>query len=83
MWQATAEVPGQYSNVHPGIPDFNLRGRFRTDADGRFEVRTVVPAPYEIRKAGPTGELFDLIGRSAWRPSHVHFRVSHPKHRTL
>jgi len=21
MWQATAEVPGQYSNVHPGIPD--------------------------------------------------------------
>ena len=82
MWQATAEVPGQYSNVHPGIPDFNLRGRFRTDADGRFEVRTVVPAPYEIRKAGPTGELFDLIGCSAWRPSHVHFRVSHPKHRT-
>jgi catechol 1,2-dioxygenase len=83
MWQATAQVPGQYSNVHPGIPDFNLRGRFRTDADGRFEVRTVVPAPYTIRKTGPTGELFHLIGRSAWRPSHVHFKVSHPEHQTL
>jgi catechol 1,2-dioxygenase len=83
MWQATATVPGQYSNVHPGIPDFNLRGRLRTDAQGCFEVRTVVPAPYEIPKTGPTGELFDLIGRSAWRPSHVHFKVSHPGYRTL
>lgn len=83
MWQATATVPGQYSNVHPGIPDFNLRGRLRTDAQGCFEVQTVVPAPYEIRKTGPTGELFDLIGRSAWRPSHVHFKVSHPGYQTL
>ena len=83
MWQATATVPGQYSNVHPGIPDFNLRGRLRTDTQGCFEVRTVVPAPYEIRKTGPTGELFELMGRSAWRPSHVHFKVSHPGYRTL
>ena len=83
IWQATATVPGQYSNVHPGLPEFNLRGRLRTDPDGCFEVQTVVPAPYEIRKTGPTGELFELMGRSAWRPAHIHFKVSHPSYQTL
>ena len=83
MWQATAETPGRYSNVHPGIPDFNLRGRFHTDAGGAFEVETVVPAPYEIPKSGPTGELFELIGRSAWRPAHLHFKVKLPGYRPL
>jgi catechol 1,2-dioxygenase len=83
MWQATGEIPGQYSNIHPGLPDYNLRGRFRTDAKGRFEVQTVIPAQYEIRKSGPTGELFELIGRSAWRPAHLHFKVSQPGYRTL
>ena len=83
VWQATATVPGQYSNVHPNIPDYNLRGRLRTDARGMFEVQTVIPAPYEIRKSGPTGELFGLMGRSAWRPSHVHFKVSRAGYKTL
>lgn len=83
MWQATGDIPGQSSNVHPGIPEYNLRGRLRTDDRGRFEVETVVPAQYEIRKSGPTGELFELIGRSAWRPAHLHFKVSHPGYRTL
>lgn len=83
MWQATGDIPGQYSNVHPGIPDYNLRGRLRTDDRGTFEVETVVPAQYEIRKSGPTGELFALIGKSAWRPAHLHFKVSQPGYRTL
>jgi catechol 1,2-dioxygenase len=83
MWQATGDIPGQYSNVHPGIPDYNLRGRFRSDDQGTFEVETVVPAQYEIRKNGPTGELFELTGRSAWRPAHLHFKVSQPGYRTL
>ncbi|GAC1596126.1 MAG: catechol 1,2-dioxygenase [Acidimicrobiales bacterium] len=83
MWQATGDLPGKYSNVHPGLPDFNLRGRFVTDDQGQFSVETVVPAQYEIRKNGPTGELFELLGRSAWRPAHLHFKVSHPDHRTL
>lgn len=83
MWQATADLPGKYSNVHPGLPDYNLRGRFATDDQGNFSVETVVPAQYEIRKNGPTGELFKLLGRSAWRPAHLHFKVSHPDYRSL
>ncbi|MBV8296583.1 MAG: catechol 1,2-dioxygenase [Acidimicrobiia bacterium] len=83
MWQATGETPGKYSNVHPGIPCWNLRGRFYSDAQGRYEVATVLPAPYEIRKGGPTEELLTSIGRHTWRPSHVHLKVRHPGHRTL
>jgi catechol 1,2-dioxygenase len=83
MWQATGDLPGRYSNVHPGIPDYNLRGRFHTDEQGKFQVQTVVPSPYEIRKGGPTEELLTLVGRHTWRPSHLHFKVRHPGYRTL
>ncbi len=51
VWQANGA--GEYSHFHPGVPDFNLRGRFTTDSEGRFEVRTVVPSAYEIPKNGP------------------------------
>ena len=40
VWQATAD--GRYSQFSEGLPPHNLRGRFVTDADGRFEVRTIV-----------------------------------------
>lgn len=83
MWQATGDLPGKYSNVHPGLPDYNLRGRFPGDAEGRFQVETIVPAPYEIRKGGPTEELLTLVGRHTWRPAHLHFKVRHPGYRTL
>ncbi|MEA3082287.1 MAG: catechol 1,2-dioxygenase [Sphingomonadales bacterium] len=83
MWQATGETPGRYSNVHPGLPDFNLRGRFHSKEHGGFEVETVVPAPYQIHSEGPTGELFERIGRSTWRPAHLHFTVRHPGYQTL
>lgn len=81
MWQADAA--GRYSNIHPGIPDFNLRGRFRTDAEGRFEVRTIVPPPYEIPKDGPTGRLLEALGRHCFRPAHLHVRVTSPGHTGL
>jgi Protocatechuate 3,4-dioxygenase beta subunit len=83
MWQAGGELPGKYSNVHPDIPEWNLRGRFHTDAQGAFEVETVVPAPYEIRKGGPTEDLLSVVGKHTWRPSHLHFKVRHPGFRTL
>lgn len=81
MWQADAE--GCYSNYHPGIPTYNLRGRFQSDDQGRFEVRTIVPAPYEIPKSGPTGKLLLAIGQHAFRPAHLHFKVSHEGYQPL
>jgi catechol 1,2-dioxygenase len=81
MWQADAE--GKYSHFYEGLPEHNLRGRFTTDEEGRFEVRTVVPAPYEIPKAGPTGRVLAALGRHCFRPAHLHFKLSHPGHELL
>ncbi|KAB0508993.1 catechol 1,2-dioxygenase [Pseudomonas moorei] len=78
LWHADAE--GLYSNIHPGIPDFNLRGRFNTDSDGKFEVKTILPPPYEIPKSGPTGYVLSQLGRHFFRPAHLHMKLRHPNH---
>ena len=81
LWHADAD--GLYSKIHPGIPDWNLRGRFRTDADGYYEVKTILPPPYEIPKDGPTGKVLSAIGRHFFRPAHLHVKVRHPKYGEL
>ena len=76
IWQADAL--GFYSNIHPGIPDWNLRGRLVTDKHGFFEVRSIVPPPYEIPKDGPTGRVLKAMGRHFFRPAHLHVKVQSP-----
>lgn len=75
LWQADAE--GLYSAFNLPEPRFNLRGRLQTDDKGHFEVRTTVPAPYEIPKFGPTGALLNALGRHAFRPAHLHLKLTH------
>jgi len=76
VWHADAA--GLYSSIHPGIPDWNLRGRLRTADDGSFEVTTIVPPPYEIPKDGPTGIVLGALGRHFFRPAHLHLKLRHP-----
>ena len=73
LWQADAV--GNYDIQDPGAPAFNLRGRL-TARDGIFELRTVVPGAYEIPKNGAVGRLLKLLGRHAFRPRHIHFKIS-------
>ncbi|AKU91502.1 dioxygenase [Vulgatibacter incomptus] len=80
-WQASTE--GLYENQDPNQPDFNLRGRFRTDEDGTFELTALLPVPYPIPTDGPVGELLRTAGRSAHRPAHIHVIVMAPGHRTF
>lgn len=81
VWQSDAR--GAYSHFNVREPKYNLRGKLAADAAGRFEFRTVVPSPYEIPKQGPTGTLLKRIGRHAFRPAHVHVRLSAPGFETL
>jgi catechol 1,2-dioxygenase len=76
VWHADATVPGTYSNIHPGQPDFNLRGKLQSDEQGRFELTTIRPAPYRIPDQGPTGRLLNALGRHTWRPAHIHVKIS-------
>jgi len=75
LWQADAD--GLYSNIHPGLPAWNLRGRLYADAEGSYEVQTILPPPYEIPKAGPTGRVLSALGRHFFRPAHLHVKVRH------
>ena len=61
----------------------NLRGIFRSDADGYYELRTVRPVPYPIPDNGPAGKLLKDNGRNWWRPGHTHLWVSAPGFKDL
>jgi catechol 1,2-dioxygenase len=81
VWQASPV--GLYENQDPDQPEHNLRGRFETDAQGRFHFRTVKPAGYPVPTDGPCGELLRAQDRHPWRPAHIHFMISREGHRTL
>ncbi|NKQ51352.1 catechol 1,2-dioxygenase [Amycolatopsis sp. K13G38] len=81
LWHADAE--GYYSQFAPGIPEWNLRASFTTDEQGRFEIHTVKPAPYQIPTDGACGKLIAAAGWHAWRPAHLHVKVSAPGHELL
>ncbi len=81
VWQCDAA--GAYANFNPGPKDGNLRGRLRTDADGNYELHTVVPSAYTIPHSGPTGRLLEALGRHPWRPAHIHLIASADGHKPL
>jgi len=81
VWHADAD--GFYSQYAPNIPEWNLRGTFTADDDGAFEIRTVQPAPYQIPTDGACGKLIAAAGWHAWRPAHIHVKVSAPGHELL
>jgi protocatechuate 3,4-dioxygenase beta subunit len=73
VWQASAE--GFY-DVQMPTDEINLRGKFRTDAEGRYAFRTIKPAYYPIPLDGPVGQMLQATGRHPYRPAHIHFIVS-------
>jgi catechol 1,2-dioxygenase len=81
VWQSSPV--GLYENQDPEQDEMNLRGRFRTDAEGRYGFRSVRPAGYPVPTGGPVGQLLRAQRRHPYRPAHVHFIVSAPGHRTL
>ncbi|HKR41023.1 MAG TPA: intradiol ring-cleavage dioxygenase [Paraburkholderia sp.] len=81
VWQ-TADN-GMYSGQDTEQPHGNLRGRYRTDSEGRYAIRTIVPVCYPIPTDGPVGRMLNATGRHPWRPAHLHFMITAPGHSTL
>jgi hydroxyquinol 1,2-dioxygenase len=74
VWQANDE--GFYDVQQKGLqPDFNLRGVFRTGADGVYHFRAVKPKFYPIPDDGPVGKLLAALGRHPYRPAHLHYII--------
>ncbi|WP_285320819.1 catechol 1,2-dioxygenase [Pseudarthrobacter sp. lyk4-40-TYG-27] len=76
IWHA--DDAGYYSQFAPGIPEWNLRGTVVADADGNYQINTLQPAPYQIPTDGACGQLITAAGWHAWRPAHLHLKVSAP-----
>jgi hydroxyquinol 1,2-dioxygenase len=74
VWQADSS--GRYDSQYADSDELHLRGRFRTDGDGRYVVRTVRPVHYAIPDDGPVGRMLRATNRHPWRPAHVHVVVS-------
>lgn len=82
VWQTNDD--GFYDVQQKGLqPDFNLRGVFRTDAEGRYWFRAVKPRYYPIPDDGPVGQLLGKLGRHPYRPAHLHFIISAEGYATL
>jgi protocatechuate 3,4-dioxygenase beta subunit len=74
VWQTNDD--GFYDVQQKGIqPDYNLRGLFTSEADGRYWFRTVKPRYYPIPYDGPVGQLLQAVDRHPNRAAHLHFIV--------
>jgi len=81
VWEANDH--GLYEQQDPNQPEMNLRGRFRTDAEGRYKIIAIKPVSYSIPDDGPVGQMLRALGRHPYRPAHIHFIVSAPGYRSL
>src|SRR5438132_13377639 len=75
VWQAQSS--GLYDSPDQGLGgELHMRGKFHSDAEGSYLIRTVLPVNYPIPSDGPVGAMLRATGRHPWRPAHIHFVVS-------
>jgi protocatechuate 3,4-dioxygenase beta subunit len=70
VWQTDAN--GMYDIQDSGDVNGNLRGRFKSDSQGRYEFKTIRPVPYPIPADGPVGKMLRSVNRHEWRAAHIH-----------
>ena len=81
VWHASPD--GLYENQDPEQAEMNLRGKFTTDARGRFWFRTVMMTGYPIPTDGVVGRLLKLQNRHPFRPAHLHALIFKPGFKVL
>jgi catechol 1,2-dioxygenase len=74
VWQT--QTNGLYDSQDQSLDGLHMRGKFRSDAEGRYLIHTVQPVNYPIPSDGPVGAMLKATGRHPWRPAHIHFVVS-------
>jgi protocatechuate 3,4-dioxygenase beta subunit len=74
VWET--DENGLYEQQDPEQPDMNLRGKFRTDSEGRYCFTGIKPVSYAIPDDGPVGQLLQALERHPFRPAHIHLLIS-------
>lgn len=81
VWHASPV--GLYENQDPEQAEMNLRGKFTTDADGRFWFSSVMMVGYPIPTDGVVGRLLKAQDRHPMRPAHLHALIFKPGFKVL
>jgi len=74
---------GFYDTQYAGREKPDCRGRLRTDKDGKYGYRAVVPVAYPIPGDGPVGDMLLKLGRHNMRPNHLHLMIEAPGYNKL
>jgi catechol 1,2-dioxygenase len=81
IWHASPV--GLYENQDSEQAEMNLRGKFTTDADGRFWFSTVKMVGYPLPTDGVVGRLLRAQHRQPNRPAHLHALIVKPSYKVL
>ena len=81
IWSTDADGAYDLQANSPEVMD--MRGQFRTDAEGRYAIRTLIPIGYSIPMDGPVGEMVRAQHRHGMRPGHIHMLVGAEGYREL
>ncbi|UFN47162.1 hydroxyquinol 1,2-dioxygenase [Roseomonas sp. OT10] len=81
IWSTDAEGAYDLQALDPQTMD--MRGQFRTDAEGRYAIRTLIPLGYSIPMDGPVGAMVRAQKRHGFRPAHIHMLIGAEGYREL
>lgn len=76
IWETDSK--GFYDVQHADRDGPDGRAVMRSDKEGIFWFKAIVPVPYPIPHDGPVGKLLKLLKRHCYRPSHMHFMFEKP-----
>ncbi|CZT47674.1 catechol 1,2-dioxygenase [Rhynchosporium secalis] len=76
IWET--DSTGHYDVQHADRNGPDGRCVMKSDKDGVFWFKAIVPVPYPIPHDGPVGQLLKLLNRHPWRPAHMHFMFEKP-----
>jgi catechol 1,2-dioxygenase len=81
IWHASPV--GLYEQQDDSQADMNLRGKFTTNAEGKFWFTSVKPTGYPIPIDGVVGRLLAAQNRHPYRPAHLHALIFKEGFKTL
>lgn len=76
IWETDSK--GFYDVQYAGRKEPDGRCVMKSDGNGEFWFKAIVPVPYPIPHDGPVGKLLTVLKRHPYRPSHMHFMFEKP-----
>ena len=76
IWET--DSTGNYDVQHAIRDGPDGRCVMKSNEEGVFWFKAIVPVPYPIPHDGPVGNLLKSLNRHPWRPAHMHFIFEKP-----